>query len=74
MFIVLNLRNIIDNFLRYGARFKKSPSDFLPLSGFLGVLSILFFIELAFRLDRLRFHHILSDSLVVNSLLFREFY
>ena len=29
MFIILNLRNIIDNFFKYGVQFGKSPSDFI---------------------------------------------
>jgi hypothetical protein len=64
MFVILNLRNIVDNFYRYGARFQKAPFEFLPYSATIGFLTLYVFIELAYRLDRLRFHRIMSDSLV----------
>jgi diacylglycerol O-acyltransferase 1 len=62
MFVILNLRNIVDNFYRYGARFKNAPFEFLPYSATIGFCTLLVFAELAYRLDRLRFHRILSDS------------
>lgn len=72
MFVVLNLRNIVDNFFRYGARFTKKPLEFLPIGAALGFLSLFVFVELAWRLDRLRFHRILSDQTVVSIFLLRD--
>ena len=65
MFVILNLRNIVDNFFRYGARFRSAPFDFLPISASLGMASLYLFVELAYRLDRLRFHRHLGDLTVV---------
>ncbi len=65
MFIVLNIRNIYDNFVNYGIRFVSYPQEFLPLAAVIGFFFLFAFIELAYRLDKLRFHRILSDRLVV---------
>ena len=65
MFIVLNLRNIYVNFKKYGARFLDYPLEFVPWSATIGFGFIFIFVELAFRLDRLRFHRLLSDQVVV---------
>jgi len=72
MFIVLNLRNLVDNFFRYGARFTHQPLEFVTVQAMCGFLSLFVFVELAYRLERIRFHRILSSSTVVNSSLFRE--
>lgn len=74
MFVVLNLRNIVDNFFRYGARFTNAPLEFVPLSALIGFSSLMFFVELAYRLDRLRFHKRLSDLVVVLHNIYREFF
>ena len=73
MFIVLNLRNIYDNFVRYGIRFLEYPLEFVPYSATIGFFYLFIFIELAYRLDKLRFHRILSDKLVVLITVFREY-
>jgi hypothetical protein len=65
MFVVLNLRNIYDNFLKYGVRFIEVPMDFVPHIASLGFLFLLAFVELGYRLDRLRFHRKLPDRFVV---------
>lgn len=72
MWVVLNIRNIIDNFLKYGARFKSAPLEFVPWAATIGFISLFAFVELAYRLDRLRFHRILSDFTVVFLYKFRE--
>jgi hypothetical protein len=73
MFIVLNLRNIYDNFRTYGIRFTQHPLEFVPYSATIGFLLLFVFVELGFRLDRLRFHHLISDVKVVSLCLFRGF-
>lgn len=40
MFIVLNLRNMVDNFFRYGARFTKQPFEFVTVQAVCGFLSL----------------------------------
>ena len=72
MFIVLNLRNIYVNFKKYGVRFAQYPMEFLPWSATIGFSFLFVFVELGFRLDRLRFHRILSDTVVVNFVLYRD--
>jgi hypothetical protein len=44
----------------------------MPLSVPAGFVLLLAFVELGYRLNRLRFHHILSDKLVVKYYLFIE--
>jgi hypothetical protein len=72
MFVVLNLRNIYDNFVKYGLRFLQYPTEFFPITAFLGFLLELVFLELGYRINRLRFHNLLSDETVVNYYLFLE--
>ena len=65
MFIVLNIRNIYDNFVKYGIRFFNMPMEFVPYTATIGFAFLLLFVELGYRLDRLRFHRILPDPTVV---------
>lgn len=64
-FVVLNLRNIIDNFLFYGARFTNTPLQFIPLESIIGFCLMFLFIEFAYFVDRLRFGKIIKESLAV---------
>lgn len=44
MFLILNIRNIIDNFLGYGIRFKAAPLEFVPISSILAFSGLLVFL------------------------------
>jgi len=66
MFLVLNLRNIIDNFLYYGFRFRAKPLEFIPPILVIAFLGLIIFIELAYHLERLRFSRVIDDKTAVN--------
>ena len=73
MFLILNIRNIIDNFLYYGFRFRAQPMDFIPPMMVLAFLGLIVFVEVAFHLEKLRFNRIIEDKNAVFISLFRKF-
>lgn len=58
--MVLNLRNIIDNFLYFGFRFKAAPREFIPPILIVAFLGLVIFIFLAYHLERLRFGRVIE--------------
>ena len=69
MFVILNVRNILANYIKYGTQFHHAPRDFIAISvllGFAGLLVI--FPGIAFYLEKLKFSHVLSHKVVVRLL------
>lgn len=66
MFLVLNLRNIIDNFYHYGVQFKRTPGDFIPFHTLVATASLSVFVIYAFLLEKMKFNRVISYNTAVN--------
>jgi hypothetical protein len=70
MFLVLNIRSIIDNFINYGIKFQNTPFEYLPIH-FLAALALLNgFPVFAYTIEKLRFSGYLPPFLAVPVSLF----
>ena len=68
MFLVLNIRNIIDNFYHYGVRFQSTPGDFIPLHTIAASASLSVFVFFAFTLEKMKFNEVLGLDASVTKL------
>lgn len=75
MFIILNLRNIIENFQRYGTQFNNAPRDFLPLSLLIIMPSmIIIYPYISYTIERLKFKQKLSVKIAVMKIYYLEYF
>lgn len=72
MFIILNVRNIIENFRKYGIQFKQDPGDFIPIHTIFALFGLIIFPLTAFYIERIKFLHILPLKLCVKIYLYRK--
>ena len=65
MFLILNLRNIIDNFIRYGLQFGSAPSEFIPASFLIAMALFAVFPLNAVAISKLKFKKIFAYPIAV---------
>ena len=65
MFVILNLRNIIDNFVKYGVRFQRSPSDFIALDTIVAIFGLLLFPIMIHLVEKIKFKKYASKGFCV---------
>ena len=73
MFLVLNIRNILDNFYKYGLIIQATPSNYIPYDTLAAIGSLFIFIVFAFLLEKMRFNKVLGASITVQLFLFQKF-
>ena len=66
MFVILNLRNIIDNFVKYGVRFQRSPSDFIALDTIIAIFGLLLFPTMIHLVEKIKFKKYASKGFCVS--------
>lgn len=72
MFLILNIRNILDNFLRYGIQFGQTPTAFVPVNYIIALGLLAIFPVIAFGIEKLKFKNILTPVIAVINLLSLE--
>lgn len=70
--MILNLRNILDNFIRYGIMFGRTPTAFVPIDYMIALFLLALFPFNAFCLEKLKFKFLLAPALVVKTALIIE--
>lgn len=65
MFIILNLRNILDNFIKYGIQFKQDPGEFVPLHTVLFILALGLFPLISLFVEKMKFKKLISVTFAV---------
>lgn len=65
MFLILNLRNIIENFIRYGVQFGSTPTKFIPISFMIAMAMFAIFPLISFAIEKLKFKKIFAPSIAV---------
>ena len=72
MFLVLNIRNILDNFYHYGLRFRSTPTEFIPFHTIIATGALSIFVVMAFILEKMKFNEFLSPFSAVKHVLILE--
>lgn len=70
--MILNLRNILDNFIRYGIQFGQTPTAFVPIDYIIALFLIVLFPLFAFGVEKLKFKNILAPAIAVNIIISLE--
>ena len=73
MFFVLNLRNILDNFVKFGLQFHRAPADFMSLDALLAIFSLILFPFTEYLIEKIKFNKFLPRKLCVQNILSLEY-
>ena len=65
MFVILNLRNIIDNFVKYGVQFQRAPSDFIAMDTIVAGFTVLLFPMMVYIVEKVRFKRYIKPKSAV---------
>ena len=65
MFVILNLRNIIDNFYKYGLQFHRAPDEFIELHTVAACIGTSFFPLMIYFLEKIKFRRLISKKMCV---------
>lgn len=65
MFVILNLRNIIDNFIKYGIQFGTTPTDFIEVHTIGAGFGAMFFPMMLYFIEKIRFNKYMSQKICV---------